>query len=476
MKYTIYISFLFCFQITYNGYGQSCPVSVDPSNVQTKSPCYTGSWVLEFEDNFTGGVLDTAEWRPLYHYGHKNELAYMTPNNHNFVNYSSNTVNSAYGVLLLVSKAESFGGLNFSSGLIESKGLFGYGKYEIRCKIPSGKGHWPAFWIYGNNTPWQEVDFFEFNFGSGQDENDKVHTSIHYYSPTASRGKETCSDDWSNGTDYLDSFHTFTTIYGPSQTDWFVDGVLIKTMVRWYNVLNQAIPCQSLKVPQIYYHNLAFPKGDPSNISVNSTIGNVNADLPNVFEIDYIGFWVKQPTSTPCDNNVLQMTPFDGSHKGNNAVLFDNARVVDGTSAEVVAREGIDILQNFEVEIGAEFTARIDPYICGSTARIGAPAAENMENSISNQKRGVVNEDDLVIDHQLIQIYPNPTNGQFNVKINNVNEKVALELVDLFGEIIFKETNNKNNLTFNLLGYPKGMYLFKTTIYAELSVQKIIYQ
>jgi beta-glucanase (GH16 family) len=304
------ISFLFCCQVIYITYGQNCSLSGDLSILQTVRPCYAGSWVLEFEDNFAGGELDLDKWRPLYNYGQKDELAYMTPNNHVFASHSANLINSAYGVLKLESKVKSIGGRSFSSGMIESKGLFGYGKYEIRCKIPSGNGHWPAFWIFGHNTPWEEVDFFEFNFSRKDNENDKVHTALHYSSPTAPSGEEGCGGVWSDGTDYSASFHTFTTIYGPTQTDWFVDGVLISTVVRWYNILGQAVPCKNLIVPQLYSQNLAYPKGAPSNIIINSTIGNENADLPNTFEIDYVRFY-SQPTY--CGGQAVLVNPTGGA-------------------------------------------------------------------------------------------------------------------------------------------------------------------
>ena len=58
--------------------------------------------------------------------------------------------------------------------------------------------------------------------------------------------------------------------------------------------------------------------------------------------------------------------------------------------------------------------------------------------------------------------YPNPTTGQFNLRIDgHVEQGVALELTDLLGKVILKETGNKSNYIFDLSKYPKGVYLLK---------------
>lgn len=52
-------------------------------------------------------------------------------------------------------------GFDYTSGMIYSNRKFGYGKYEIKCKLPKGKGFWPAFWVFGG-PDYNEIDVFEF--------------------------------------------------------------------------------------------------------------------------------------------------------------------------------------------------------------------------------------------------------------------------------------------------------------------------
>jgi beta-glucanase (GH16 family) len=64
--------------------------------------------------------------------------------------------------------------LRYTGGAIWSKKQFKYGYFECRCKVPSGSGLWPAFWLYGGN-PNDEIDFMELK---GEKE-DQIHVDVH---------------------------------------------------------------------------------------------------------------------------------------------------------------------------------------------------------------------------------------------------------------------------------------------------------
>ena len=58
---------------------------------------------------------------------------------------------------------ERKGNFNYDTGEFESKEMFLWGYYEIRCKLPKGRDAWPAFWLYGeSNGTNNERDVFEF--------------------------------------------------------------------------------------------------------------------------------------------------------------------------------------------------------------------------------------------------------------------------------------------------------------------------
>lgn len=49
----------------------------------------------------------------------------------------------------------------YAIGLVTCETDFGFGRFEIEAKLPSGKGLWPAFWLYAANTWPPEIDIFE---------------------------------------------------------------------------------------------------------------------------------------------------------------------------------------------------------------------------------------------------------------------------------------------------------------------------
>ncbi len=62
----------------------------------------------------------------------------------------------------------------YSGGLLYSHKEYLYGYFEIKFKAPTGKGIWPAFWLYGGK-PNNEIDFFELK---GEKEK-AIHVDIH---------------------------------------------------------------------------------------------------------------------------------------------------------------------------------------------------------------------------------------------------------------------------------------------------------
>ena len=153
MKKSVFIV-LFLMLILRGGYGQVIstilPDSIPLNNIEKKG------WILIFQDEFEEDSLSTSKW--LQQEGtHGTELQYYRKSGENI--YLKD------GYLHFRAVRDSFKNMPYTSGMIFSAVNFERESLiEIRCKIPKGKGLWPAFWFWrgGWDSTYQELDAFEF--------------------------------------------------------------------------------------------------------------------------------------------------------------------------------------------------------------------------------------------------------------------------------------------------------------------------
>ncbi|HVA97691.1 MAG TPA: T9SS type A sorting domain-containing protein, partial [Bacteroidia bacterium] len=60
-----------------------------------------------------------------------------------------------------------------------------------------------------------------------------------------------------------------------------------------------------------------------------------------------------------------------------------------------------------------------------------------------------------------INVFPNPSNGIFNIVQKNNFQKQNLEIYNLLGEKIISTTLNTSQTQINLSGKAKGIYFYK---------------
>lgn len=179
-------------------------------------------WSDEFD---TDGAPDTANW--TYDIGTgtdgwgNNESQYYTDR--------ADNIAVSEGTLKITAKTESYEGSEYTSARILTKDLFEftYGRVDIRAKLPSGGGTWPALWMLGANfdtTGWPacgEIDIMEH---VGNDEG-TVHGSIHNTSSsgaTENTGEITVSDATSE-------FHVYSVNWSEDEISFLVDDEIFYT-------------------------------------------------------------------------------------------------------------------------------------------------------------------------------------------------------------------------------------------------------
>jgi beta-glucanase (GH16 family) len=192
-----------------------------PALVEVKSGTATG-WRLVWADEFNGtGLPDATRWGYEVGYVRNNELQYYTQGR-------LENARQENGQLILEARRDGWNGHNITSASIITKGKksFLYGRIEVRAKLPTGKGTWPAFWMLGTDIDqvgWPacgEIDIMEYVGFEPTTIHGTVHTPYYYHgSPAGPRGGNTqASSPW------LD-YHLYAIEWFPDRIDFFVDSV-----------------------------------------------------------------------------------------------------------------------------------------------------------------------------------------------------------------------------------------------------------
>lgn len=127
------------------------------------------------------------------------------------------------GVLKIIAKAENFSGSNYTSARLvtENKFEFKYGKVEVRAKLPSGGGTWPAIWALGENYAtniWPacgEIDIMEHKGNSPN----TIHGTLHY--PGRSGGN--ADTGTTTASNVSSEFHVYKVIWSPTSIKFYID-------------------------------------------------------------------------------------------------------------------------------------------------------------------------------------------------------------------------------------------------------------
>jgi len=467
--------------------------------------CDYNPWVIVFEDNFDGNSLDLSKWKLPYQgvlndFNHEHSKWWMANTGNTPSIPVNNNIEVSNGTLKLIAKKENppITGtyvtdwsttppttkteiFDYSSAWIETNYKFFYGKYEIRCKIPNGKGFWPAFWMYGvnssNSSINNEIDVFEFWDNSPSDHN----MTVHY------NGQQ-CLTDY-NGPDYSQAFHTFTVIWDNYKIEWYVDGNLKRRSTKFYTILGQTVDCNGIQAMGTYLMDKVFPR-DPMNIITNLAIQtgtyapDNNTTFPNSLEIDYIRYYKQIPCAGEVTaTDITQLNLSNDIYNfiiGTTITVGGNVTIQNGQQLELVARDEIGLLLGFTAEAGSNFVARIDPTICAGINKMASTDRTTKDSVTSFSEVSQSNALTTQVDKNYkIKTYPNPNNGIFSVEFDGGPlQEYELYLIDGTGKVVYSLKSIKNNkVDIDMTGFGKGNYIITVldTKNKNAFVNKIIY-
>lgn len=262
------------------GAGGSTPVTPSAPVVSAPAPeaiVLPSDYALVWADEFsTDGLPDAAKW---LHETSRNKLGWY---NNEKQYYSAARLENARvhdGVLSITARKESrsdqpdWGGQTYSSTRLATVGKrdWIYGFFEVRAKLPCGKGTWPAIWMLGSQGEWPaggELDIMEW-VGSRPE---RVFSTVHTTSGSGGngRGAETVT------TDACTAFHNYQMHWTAQQINFAIDGKVHFT----YNNPGTGVAAWPFDAPQFMILNVAI--GGDLGGAVDDTIFPVQMDVEYV--------------------------------------------------------------------------------------------------------------------------------------------------------------------------------------------------
>ncbi|TDU40306.1 glycosyl hydrolase family 16 [Gelidibacter sediminis] len=178
---------------------------------------------LIWEDNFdTNGAPNPANW--TYDLG-TGSNGWGNNESQSYTDSPEN-IKVEDGVLKITAKADNGG---FTSSKIKTENLFEftYGRVEVRAKLPTGGGTWPAIWMLGadyDTVGWPasgEIDIMEH---VGNDQN-TIHSTLHFPGNSGGAGVTQSTTVSTASTE----FHIYSAEWTPEFIKFLVDGEVYHT-------------------------------------------------------------------------------------------------------------------------------------------------------------------------------------------------------------------------------------------------------
>lgn len=231
-------------------------------------------WSDEFNYN---GLPDNSKWDYEKGYARNKELQYYT-----VARNENATVTNGY--LTITAKNDSLAAGSkvypITSASLTTKGKkdWTYGRIEVRAKIPSSLGTWPAIWMLGTDIKsegWPaagEIDILEHVGFAPDTVHFNVHTAKYNHVKKTNRGVPIPYPAPHN------NFHVYGIEWFKDHIDWYMDDNKVFT----FNNEGEGAASWPFDKPQYLILNLAFGGawGGARGVDLSS--------LPQKFLVDYV--------------------------------------------------------------------------------------------------------------------------------------------------------------------------------------------
>lgn len=183
-------------------------------------------WTLVWSDEFeTDGLPDSNKWGYDMARGESVGLWGWGNNEAQYYTSDLNNARVENGRLIIEARRESMGSANYTSARMVTRnvGDWLYGRIEVRAKMPSGRGTWPAIWMlptdweYGGWPHSGEIDIMEYVGHDHGVVHGTIHTSAFNHMSGTQRGGSTIRNDLHT------EFYTYAIEWDEDRILWFID-------------------------------------------------------------------------------------------------------------------------------------------------------------------------------------------------------------------------------------------------------------
>lgn len=282
-------------------------------------------WSDEFETN---GAISTSNWH------HQTQLpaggSWFNGEQQHYTNLLANSsVDDGFLTIKAIKEPYTNQGVTkqYTSARLNSKFAFQYGRVDVRAKIPTSQGTWPAIWLLGKNanedggffdaefgtTSWPacgEIDIMEHGIMPSQPTN-YVQSALH----TPSSFGNTVNIGGTIATDLVNEYHVYSMNWSPFQITFLLDGVA-------YYTYNPAVKNAS-----------TWPFDAEQYLLLNIAMGGIAGTIPTSFteasmDIDYVRVYQNTTVDT---ENPTNFSALLGEVTGSTVELLLNGSDNSGT-------------------------------------------------------------------------------------------------------------------------------------------------
>jgi beta-glucanase (GH16 family) len=421
---------------------------------------------LVWNDEFDGsGVVNNTKW--FHQTQLPNGSSWYNGELQHYTNRSSNSYLSN-GILNIMAKKEAFSSQGhtkqYTSARLNSKFAFKYGRVEVRAKLPTGAGTWPAIWMLGKNinepggfwkpthgtTNWPacgEIDIME-HWGTNQN---VISSAVHFpVNGNLSVGQYVTNAQ--TKTTVSSQFHVYAVDWNAQRITFSVDGV---------NHFSYSPPVKN---------QFTWPFDAEQYLLLNVAIepSVLNTFVQSAMEIDYVRVY-QESSQLP-----LNFTHFSVASNNNktvenkwtttneiNVAYFSLTRSTNGKDFSTIAK----IASKNQALNSYSFIDELP--IANNQSKIYYQIQSIDKDGTKNYSE--IRQLTLENTNKQVRIYPNPAKSL--VTINGLLVGDSYSISDVKGTIMQQAKVTQSNFTVDVSHFVSGVYFLKAS---NGVVQKII--